>query len=152
MITKDNTANKRFSEENTHLIRIKDYYPDDCSEQEFMEVSDEVLFQLETYKKGERNYHKWVKRHRAGSLHIDDEDFLGYMGKYIESNTDESEIDLFLDQALSICGEIVLRRMKLLVAGYTKTEIAEIEAVCYTSISASIEKAKKVLAELLIQG
>ena len=80
---------------------------------------------------------------------FDDEDFLGYLGKYIETNIDDAEIAIFLEQTLGTCGEIVLRRMKLFFAGYSITEIAKKESVCYTSVSCSIDKAQKALAELL---
>ena len=76
MITKDNKAIERFSEEHTHRIRIKDYYPDDCSEQEFTLVNDETLAELEQMKRDVVSKKKWEKRHRAGSLYIDDEDFI----------------------------------------------------------------------------
>ena len=149
MITKDNNTHDNNSKEQKHRIRIKDFYPNDNSEQEFMEVSDELFFQLQMNQKEDKRYRKWEERHRAGSLHIDDEDFLSYLGKYIETNIDDLETAIFIEQTLDAYGEIVLRRMKLLVAGYTKTDIAKKESVCYTSVSCSIEKAQKALLELL---
>lgn len=152
MITKDNKAIERFSEENTHLIRIKDYYPEDCSEQEFTLVNDETLAELEQMKRDVVNNKKWEKRHRAGSLYIDDEDFIATLGLYTDSQEDELNFRLWFEQALSKCGTITVKRATLyFIDGLSARAIANMESVHHTSVITSIEKAKNALLKMLMK-
>lgn len=63
MITKDNTVKASIYEETTHIIKIKDYYPDDCSGQEFMEVSHELFVFLENEKRKKESEERKERRY-----------------------------------------------------------------------------------------
>ena len=53
----------------THIVRVKDYYPMDCSGQEFMEISDELYNDLEKNKKTEET-RKRVERRRIAKIRL----------------------------------------------------------------------------------
>lgn len=55
---KNNNVNSAKCEENKNVIRISDYYPQSCSEQEYITVSDEVLAYLSNKKREEQKKDK----------------------------------------------------------------------------------------------
>lgn len=63
MITKDNAVKAPNYEEITHIIRIKDYYPDDCSGQELMEVNHELYVFLENEKRKKESEERKERRY-----------------------------------------------------------------------------------------
>lgn len=138
-------------EENTnlHMIKITEFYKENCSEQETVEVSDEVLALLMEEKRKNGNYKKWEKTHRAVGVYLDSEDYIGALGFTSKSGIDEVETAIWLEQALRRCSDIVIRRAKLKYLQHMTTrEIAKLESVNHTSVAESLRIAKRVLMEL----
>lgn len=145
MFTKDSQSGA-----GNNLIRLSDYYPGNCSEQKTEIINDEVLAALKEFKRADENYRVWTRRHRAGTLYFDDEEYMGNLGLYTGSHTAGVETAVWLEQVLTHCGKPVIRRAKLyFIEGLTVRTIAEMESVHYTSVCASIEKAKAVLYRVL---
>ena len=71
----------------THIVRVKDYYPMDCSGQEFMEISDELYNDLEKNKKTEET-RKRAERRRIAKIRFDDEG-IGSINEIFSDSVDE---------------------------------------------------------------
>ncbi|MBQ8514205.1 MAG: hypothetical protein IJ496_02300 [Ruminococcus sp.] len=154
MYTKDNegmTQEIANAKNNGKLIRISDFYDDNCSEQEMVEVSDEVLMALQRFKKDDENLRKSDERHLAVGLRYDNDEYMAAaFGLYSESSAEGVELRIWLEQALCDFSEVVVRRAMLyFIEGMSARAIAEMEGVHHSSITKSIEKTKRCLLESL---
>jgi DNA-directed RNA polymerase specialized sigma24 family protein len=154
MYTKDNermTQANVNAEHRCNLIRISDYYSDNCSEQEMVEVSDEILMALQRFKKDDENLRKSDERHLAVGLRYDNDEYMAAtFGLYSESSAESIELRIWLEQVLCDFSQIVARRAMLyFLEGLSARAIAELEGVHHSSVTKSIEKTKKRLLELL---
>lgn len=136
-----------FKADNVSEVYLRDYYEDNCSEQETEEVTDDVLIELLDYKREKERERNERRRHHAGSIdipHSKEENLT------IEDNSDEEKMYLreWLKHELKNCSKAVVRRMILrYVENYSIKDIAEIESVHYTSVRWTLNKAKEVLAK-----
>lgn len=134
---------------NLHIIKISEFYKGNCSDQETVEVSDEILSVLMDEKRKNRNYKKWERVHRAIGVYLDSEDYIGALGFTAKSGIEEVETVIWLEQALRGCSDIVIRRAKLKYLQHMTTrEIAKLESVNHTSVAESLRIAKRVLTKL----
>lgn len=148
MIKKDYKADYEKTDKGTYLIKMSDFYSDYKDEQEYIEVSEEVIDFLGECKRKDERYRDWIRRHRSG-LRYDDEEFISKKGLYCESISNEKEAEIFLEQALSKCSEKIIRRAKMyFLYGLSISDISKMETVCYTSVKGSIEKAENILCEI----
>ena len=135
-----------FKADNVSVINIRDYYEDNCSEQETEEVSDKVLIELLDYKREKERERNEKRRHHAGSIDVPHS-----MEEYSAVDLDDSNEKIYLREwiknELSNCSKAVVRRMILrYVENYSIKDIAEIEAVHYTSVRWTLNKAKEILS------
>lgn len=149
----------------THIVRVKDYYPMDCSGQEFMEISDELYNDLEKNKKTEET-RKRVERRRIAKIRFDDEG----IGSINEIFSDSVEDEFFATRDIEQIEEV-----KKIISTLTKCqryrvylrivmqlsykEISELEGVGITTVETSyeqgIEKLKKygdIVQNIAIKG
>ena len=59
------------NDKNFTVIKVSDYYPDNCSEQEYAEVSDEILRAYDDFKKYEERQRNQYRRHVNRFVDID---------------------------------------------------------------------------------
>lgn len=146
---KNNNTNSIKSEEKKNIIRLSDYYPNNCSEQEYVEVSNEVL---EAYKVfGRENNKQTVSDYRHIAPIGFDENIFGEMFGAYEASIDENVINqLWFEQLLKPYGEIILKRAVLyFIDGLSTREIAEIDDVSHTAVVKSISLVKNIVKKAI---
>lgn len=146
MITKDNAVNAKFIDKNTHIIKIKDYYPDDCSGHEYMEVSEELYLFLENERKRAEAEARQERRYIA-PFGYDDEATSEINGVVSESVEDEffSKRDWEqIKKVEDIISKLTPRQRSRLYMRIVKRlsfkEIGKSEGVSITSVEDSYEQ------------
>ena len=136
-------------EKSKRIIRLADYYPNNCSEQEYVEVSDEIY---EVYKMFQRESNKQtVSDYRHIKLIYFDENILGEMFGAIKASIDKEVIDkIWLEQLFMSCGKNAFRRaIMYFVNGLSTREIAAIEKVSHTAVVKSINQIKNIVKKTI---
>ncbi len=142
---KNNNVNSAKCEEKKNIICLSDYYPNNCSAQEYVEVSDEVL---EAYEMFHRESNKQTV---SDYRHINpigfDENIFGEMFGAFETSIDNMVIDqIWFEQLIKPYGEIVFKRATLyFIDGLSTREIAEIDNVSHTAVVKSIRLVKNIV-------
>ena len=137
-------------ENGNNLVKVEDIYGFNNSDEEFVELTDEVLEALNQQKRYEEKYKKWEKRHRANDIFLGTEDFSASLGLYEESFETESDISVLLEEALSAYSKAVLRVAKMYyLCGVSARKIAELENLHHSTVDQYLKYAKKSLCKML---
>lgn len=150
---KNNNVDPAKREDNKNVIRISDYYIRNCSEQECVTVSDEVLEYLISARREERAQRQRDYRHLApfGLDEVYLAELCGIFDKSAEECFFDDQISQKLRQALNEIDPIFRRRFYFYhVVGMTMEEIGKLEGVSHSAISKSLGKIAEQLRELLM--
>lgn len=126
-------------------VIISSVYSVNCSNEETVDVNDEVLLWMEKFVRDENNYNRKLRYNSVTEEF--DEIKQGEINGCIEKSFEGDILDkIWLDRLFEECGEITIRRIKLVVNGNLSARgIAEIEGVHHSSVDESLKKAKEVL-------
>ena len=145
MITKDSNAGKNY-------IRISDFYTENCLEQEYVEVSDEVLTYL-TDKKREENKIKMRDYRNLAAFGFEEDKVADLCGIYEQSAEEQYYSNLKITElyeAMKKLKPVFCKRFYLYYAvGLTMKQIAELEGVDHSTIQKSLKSTALKLRELL---
>ena len=150
---KNNNVDPAKREDNKNVIRISDYYIRNCSEQECVTVSDEVLEYLISARREERAQRQRDYRHLApfGLDEVYLAELCGISDKSAEECFFDDQISQKLHQALNEIDLIFRRRFYFYhVVGMTMEEIGKPEGVSHSAISKSLGKSAEQLRKLLM--
>ncbi|MCM1059852.1 MAG: hypothetical protein NC452_06125 [Eubacterium sp.] len=141
----NNNLNSAKCEENKNIIRLSDYYPNNCSEQEYVEVSDEILEAYKSFDETDKRLHNWDRNHRK-KMSFDEI----YLGEVLEINTESHENTVIgkiaVENFAELCGETVFRRsIKYYLFKKTLNDIAEEEQVSISAVYKSIKTLENIL-------
>lgn len=142
---KNNNVNSAKCEENKNVIRISDYYPDNCSEQEYVEVSKEILDAYKSFEEIDKRLHNWDRNHKK-NIFFDEIYFGEFLEICIESHENAVIGKMAVESLASLCGETVFRRaVKHYLFKDTLKNIAEEENASISAIYKSIKAFKSIL-------
>lgn len=141
----NNNLNSAKREENKNIIRLSDYYPNNCSEQEYVEVSDEILEAYKLFDETDKRLHNWDRNHRKKMVFDEI-----YLGEVLEINTESHENTVIgkiaVENFAELCGETVFRRsIKYYLFKKTLNDIAEEEQVSISAVYKSIKTFENIL-------
>ena len=132
-------------------IEVSKYYPKNCSEQNNISVSGIVLKQLEEFLLEDERYRNWERNHRAKGIYLDDEDYIAAIGFFDKSNECDVDMRVWLKNSLSNCSKTTVKRAIMhFIDGMSVNDIADVQSVHHSTISESINKAKKALFKMHI--
>lgn len=121
---------------------LKDFYEYNCTEQQTVEVSDEILQLLQEFKREDKRQEMWNYRHRTPFSIEVIEDYIAdetvdIDGGYIRRIDEE-----LLCRAVGKLNPINFRRLRMYFFEVkTMAQIAEIENVSHIAVSKSIKRA-----------
>ena len=154
MLIKDYKAALTKTDKGTYIIKVSDFYKENCGYQDYIEVSEELLDYLIAQRRAEKRMA--VKDYRnLVAFNYDDEKMAEMCGKYTESPDDiyirNLENQELLD-ALHQLDEATEKRFWLYYGEKLKLkEIAEIEGVSaaaiYYSLKNALEKLRKIMSK-----
>lgn len=136
------------NDKNFTVIKLLDYYPDNCSEQEYAEVSDEILRAYDDFKKYEERQRDRYRRHVNRFVDIDT--VLEMQNEAAVVFDEDHYLDeVFFGMLAGRCSEVTYRRARLhYVFGLTISEISEIENVTFNAVKKSIVQATNILKKM----
>ena len=136
--------------ENRYLIRVSEFYPDNCCEEDEAIISEEHLDWLLTFKDNEIRASEQDDDNLATEVYYGDDNFMTSLGLIEEAFTDDVETELWLEQVLAPMGEKAIRRAKLFYLDRcTKYAIGKMENVSHNMIGKSLAKIEKRLLKAL---
>lgn len=142
---KNNNVSSTKCEENKNIIRISDYYPNNCSEQEYVEVSKEILDAYKSFDETDKKLHNWDRNH-IKKIFFDETYFGEFLEICTESHEDAVIGKMAVESLVSLCGKTVFRRsIQYYLFKKTLKDIAEEENVSISAIYKSIKTFKNVL-------
>lgn len=152
MLKKDNKEYSVKSDNGNNLIKITDFYAHNCTEQEYVEVNDEVLEFLVQKKREEKKLEMRDYRHLApfGFDEIETAEMHSIYEKSAEDSYFAELQSMELYEAMGKLKLVFRRRFYLYhVDGLTMEEIAKMEGVSRIAISKSLKKTAEELRRLL---
>ena len=152
MKKKDYKALTPKTEAGTYIIRISDYYANNCSKQKYAEVSEEVIDYLIFKRREEKRLNE--RDYRTFTPFGFDEIETGEMCAVFSESAAEEYFSLELERTLKTAMQAISpsfrRRFYLYyVAGLTLEQVAKIEKVSHTAVLKSLKSSTKVLKEVL---
>lgn len=144
---KNDNANSVKPERNK-IICISDYYPRNCSEQEYVEVRQEILDAYAEFDEIEEKIGNWDHNHKMNVFF--NEQYFGQTWDVCVDSPEDSVIGKESVKSLvSLCGEIVFRRsIKYYLYKKTLNEIAKEENVTVGAIYKSVKSFERLLLNL----
>ena len=135
------------SENGGNRVTISSVYDFNCSVENTVDVSDEVLFWLEVFVREDNNYNRKL-RDNPDTVEFDEVKH-GEMFGYCEKSFEEQAVEnIWFESAIKGCGETAIRRAKLAInQRLSARAIAEIEGVHHSSVDESLKKIKDVLCK-----
>ena len=145
---KNNNASFVNPEEAKNVICISDYYPNNCSEQEYVEVSQKILDTYAEFDEIDKKQYNWDRNHKKKIAF--DEQYIGEcLGICIESPEDTFIGKESVESLVSLCGEIVFRRsIKYYLYKKTLKDIAQEENVSINAIRKSVKAFERILKKM----
>ena len=135
--------------ENRYLIRVSEFYPDNCCDEDEAIVSEEHLDQLLSFKDEEVREQDRDDDNRAG-VFLGDECYSGTIGLFQESFISDIETELWLEQVLADMGDKAIRRAKMVyLEGYKNRELARLENVTHEAINKAMRKINERVSKML---
>lgn len=152
MNKKDYKALTPKTDKGTYIIRISDYYPNNCSEQKYAEVSEEVIDYLIFKKREEKNMKE--KDYRTLTSFGFDEVETGEMCAVFSVSAAEDYFSLELTRALKMAMQAISpsfrKRFYLYyVVGLTLEQVAKTEKVSHTAVLKSLRSSTEILRDVL---
>lgn len=132
----------------TSLIFLSDYYTNNCSEQECIEVKDEILEAYKEFQEIDRKLDNWDRNHRKKIIF--DEIYIGeILGKRINSYEEYISEKIFIESLMSLCGKTIFRRsMQYYWNGRTLQDIADEENISVSAVSKSVKTFKMLMCKI----
>ena len=145
---KNNNVNSNGSEESKKVIRVSDYYPNNCSEQDYVEVSQEILDAYAEFEEIDDKIGNWDHNHRVNVYF--NEEYFGHTWDVCVESPEESVIGKdSVESLVFMCGEIAYRRsIKYFFYKKTLSEIAKEENVSVGAIYKSVKSFERMLLNL----
>lgn len=130
-------------------VWLASIYDFNCSEHKTIEVSDEVLAELEDIVRKENNYNR-NQKNKPKSEEFD-EIKIGEMYGICEESFEEQVLEnMLFDRLIKECGELHVNRVRLMMCdNMSARAVAAMEGVHHSSIIASVNKVKVLLCEII---
>ena len=130
------------------VIKVSEYYPDNCSEHEYAEVSDVILRAYDDFEKYEERQRDWYRRHV--NRFVDFDTVLDMKNEAaVVFDEDYYRDEMFFGMLAGRCSEVTYRRARLhYVFGLTISEISGIEEVTFNAVKKSILQATNILKKM----
>ncbi len=136
--------------ENRYLIRVSEFYPDNCCEEDETIVTEEHLDWLLTFKDDDIREQDQDDDNRAIGIYLGDDDYSGTIGLLTKTFTNDVETELWLEQVLADLGSLAIRRAKMaLLQGYKNREIAREENINHEVINRAMKIIRQRVEDLL---
>ncbi len=90
--------------EDRYLIKVSEFYPNNCCEEEETVVREKDLDMLLTFKDEELRTQEQDADHRAHNIYVYDDNYISELGYFTDSFTDKVEAELFIEQVLEWYG------------------------------------------------
>jgi len=136
--------------ENRYLIRVSEFYPDNCCEEDETIVTEEHLDWLLTFKDDDIREQDQDDDNRAIGIYLGDDDYSGTIGLLTKTFTNDVETELWLEQVLADLGSLAIRRAKMaLLQGYKNREIAREENINHEVINRAMKIIRRRVEDLL---
>lgn len=134
-------------ENGENRVAVSSVYDFNCSEENEVDVSDEVLLWLEAFVREDNNYNRKL-RDNPDAVEFDEVKH-GEMFGYCEKSFEEQAVEkVWLEDVIKDCGETAIRRARLAINGNLSARaIAEIEGVHHSSVDESLKKIKDILCK-----
>ena len=148
MIKNCDKTNSIENEKRTNLIFLSAYYTNNCSEQEYIEVNDEILEAYKEFNEIDRRLYDWDRNHRQ-KIYFDEI----YIGEVLEKRTSSHEEyvseKIFIENLISLCGKAVFyRSMQHYWNGRTLQDIADEEKVSISAVYKSVKAFKQLICDI----
>ncbi len=135
------------SENGENRVAVSSVYDFNCSGENTVDVSDEVLFWLEAFVREDNNYNRKL-RDNPDTVEFDEVKHGEMFGCCEESFEEQAIENIWFENTIKDCGETAIRRARLAVnQNLSARAIAEIEGVHHSSVDESLKKIKNTLCK-----
>ena len=136
---------KEAAKSDTVRIRVSDFYPNNCSEEEYCEVSREVYEELMRNKREDHAVRVKDSRYVLNCC-FDEVQCGEEEGKYAESNDSKIQLIILLRELLlPVSKELFRRSVLYFVYGYSVNTIAMLESISERNARRSVQKMKSIV-------
>lgn len=138
------------TEDGMNRLVLSGIYENNCSAEETVVVSDEVLEVFENARREQEKRRSFERRHKIKKIYLgNDEDFDSKLGLVQDAHDEIVQSDIYLEQLKQFFDEKIYRRGILhYLQKFTECEIARIEGVSQNAVSKSIIAFRKTIAKL----